>query len=126
LLENFFYSLTPPLHQSLIMPSVLKALFMLNLEAFEAKYKDSSLFLKAQTVEDQLLIVIASPSNQLKETLFSIVNTLQIPSSDLSFSHLSSYEIHCFGYIYQNRCPAKRNTFHSAICNYFRDSTRKF
>jgi hypothetical protein len=126
LLENFFYSLTPPLHQSLILPSVLKALFMLNLEAFEADYKSSPIFFKAQTVEDQLLIVLASPSKQLKDSLFSIVNTLQIPSSDLSFAQLSSYEIHSFGYIYQSRCAVQRSAFHAAIYNYFKDNPRKF
>jgi hypothetical protein len=116
LLENFFYSLTPPLHQSLVMPSVLKALFILTLEALEANYKTSPIFLKAQTLEDQLLIIIASPSNRLKDVLFSIVNAQQIPSSDLSFAHVSSYEIHCLSYIYQNRCPAQRNAFYTTIC----------
>lgn len=121
LLENFFYSLTPPLHQSLILPSVLKALFILTLEALETDYKTCPIFIKAQTVEDQLLLVIASPSNQLKDTLFSIVNTLQIPSSDLSFAHVSSYEIHCLGYIYQNRCPAQRKAFYTTVCECLRE-----
>ncbi len=115
LLENFFYSLTPPLHQSLVLPSVLKALFILTLEALEANYKTKPYFLKAQNLEDQLLIIIASPSNRLKDLLFSIVNTLQIPSSDLSFSQVSSYEIHCLGYIYQNRCPIQRKAFYTTI-----------
>jgi hypothetical protein len=115
LLENFFYSLTPPLHQSLVLPSILKALFILTLEALEANYKTSPYFLKAQNLEDQLLIIIASPSNRLKDLLFSIVNTLQIPSSDLSFSQVSSYEIHCLGYIYQNRCPIQRKAFYTTI-----------
>jgi hypothetical protein len=122
LLENFFYSLTPPLHQSLVLPSVLKALFILTLEALEANYKASPFFLKTQNLEDQLLIIIASPSNRLKDLLFSIVNTLQIPSSDLSFAQVSSYEIHCLGYVYQNRCPAQRKTFYTKILETLQDN----
>lgn len=115
LLENFFYSLTPPLHQSLIRPLILKELFILTLEAFEANYAKKSVFFKAHTINDDLLIVIASCCSQLKNALFSNVNTLQIPSSDLSFVHVLSYDINCFGYIYRNRCIAQRQCFYSTI-----------
>ncbi|HEY2810124.1 MAG TPA: hypothetical protein VGJ00_01875 [Rhabdochlamydiaceae bacterium] len=115
LLENFFYSLTPPLQQSLVKPSILKALFLLTLEAMDADYKKIPIFLKAQTMEDHILIAIASPSQQLKELLFSIVNTLQIPSSDLSFACVSSHAIHCLSYMYQNNCSTQRNLFYTAI-----------
>ena len=49
LLENFFYSLSPPLHQSLVLPAVLKSLFVLMLEALESDYAPTPhIFFKTQ------------------------------------------------------------------------------
>jgi hypothetical protein len=115
LLENFFYSLTPPLQQSLILPSVLKSLFLLTLEAFEGNYKMAPYFFKTLHLEDQLLIIIGSPNHRLKDVLCSAVSSLHIPSCDLSYAQVSSYEIHCLGLIYQTRCPVAREAFCSAI-----------
>ncbi len=117
LLENFFYSLTPPLRQSLIPPSVLKTLFLLMLEGFETNFKSETLYLKAQTEGDQILIMSASPHESLKDEIIAIVTKLHIPSSDLSYTHVNSYGITCLGYIYQNRSPSERNTFYSAVSN---------
>ena len=115
LLENFFYSITPPLRQSMIAPASLKTLFNLMQEALDADYKKETYFIKGQFESDQLLIMAASPIGSIKEELFSLLTKLKIPSSDLSCTHVNAYGIHCIGYLYQNRDQNIRNLFYSTL-----------
>jgi hypothetical protein len=115
LLENFFYSITPPLRQSLIAPSTLKALFSLMQEALETSYKTEHFFLKWQSESNHLLIMAASPIGCIKEELFSLLTKLKIPSSELSCTYVNARGIHCIGYIYQTTDPHLRNLFYSTL-----------
>jgi hypothetical protein len=115
LLENFFYSITPPLRQTFIPPSSLKTLFSLVQDALDADYKKESFFLMAKFEPDQLLMVAASPFSSIKEELFSLMVKLKIPSYDLSCAHVNAYGVTCLGYIYQNRDPNIRNLFYSTL-----------
>lgn len=115
LLENFFYSITPPLRQTLIMPSSLKTLFSLMQDALEADYKNEAFFLKAEFEPEQLLTMTASPLSSIKEELFSLMVKLKIPTQDLSCTHVNAYGITCIGYLYQNRDPNIRNLFYSTL-----------
>lgn len=115
LLENFFYSITPPLRQTLIMPSSLKTLFCLMQDSFDTDYKKETFFLKAQFEADQLLTMAASPHVCIKDELFSLITKLKIPSSELSCTHVNAHGITCIGYIYQNRDPNFRNLFYSTL-----------
>ena len=115
ILENFFYSLTPPLRQTLIKPSSLKTLFSLMQEALEAEYKKETFFLKAQLEPDQVLVMAASPHGSLKEELLWLITKFKIPSSDLSCTYVNAQGIHCFGYIYQNPDQNIRNLFYSTF-----------
>jgi hypothetical protein len=115
LLENFFYSITPPLRQTLILPSSLKTLFLLMQDALNADYKKESFFLKAQFEPDQLLAMIGSSMGSIKEELFSLMVKLKIPAQDLSCTHVTAQGMTCMGYIYQNRDPGIRNLFYSTL-----------
>lgn len=115
LLENFFYSLTPPLRQTLIPPMFLKSLFSLMEEALEVDYKREPFSFKALLEQDQLLVMAASAQASLKDELFSLVTKLQIPASELSYTHVNVYGVHCVGYLYQNQDPNIRNLFYSKL-----------
>ncbi len=121
LLENFFYSITPPLRQTLIIPSSLKTLFSLMQEALEADYKKESFFLKAQFEPEQLFVMVASPLHSIKDELFSLMIKLKIPTQDLSYTHTNAYGITCIGYIYQNRDSNIRNLFHFTLLSYLQE-----
>jgi hypothetical protein len=121
LLENFFYSITPPLRQTLIPPSSLKTLFCLMQEAFEADYKKEMFFLKAHFESEQLLTMTASPHQCIKDELFSLMAKLKIPSSELSCTQVNAYGINCIGYIYQNHEPHLRNLFYSTLLSCLQD-----
>ncbi|MBS0621046.1 MAG: hypothetical protein JSS61_06275 [Verrucomicrobia bacterium] len=115
LLENFFYSLTPPLRQSLLMPSTLEILFQLMLEALEVRYDKERFILKTHFGSNELLVMAASPQSGFKEEVFSLITSLQIPAAELSYSYVNSHGIHCVGYIYQNRDPSMRTLFYSTL-----------
>lgn len=111
LLENFFHSISPSLHQNLKRSYILKELFMMTLEALETERRSTAIFFKTHTIDDQLLMIIASSSTRLQDFLFSDINSMRISSSDLTATHIFSDDIHCFGYIYQQCCPIARNVF---------------
>jgi hypothetical protein len=115
LLENFFYSITPPLRQSLIAPASLKTLFLLMQEALETSYKTDLFFLKGQSESNHLLIMAASPTSCIKEELFSLLTKLKIPSSELCCTYVHARGIHCIGYIYQTADPHIRNLLYSTL-----------
>ncbi len=115
LLENFFYSITPPLRQSLIAPASLKTLFNLMQQAIQADYKKETFSLNGQFESDQLLIMAASPLSSLKEELFFLITRLKIPSAELSCTYVNAHGINCIGYIYQNNDPNIRNLFYSTL-----------
>lgn len=121
LLENFFYSLTPPLRQSLIAPTSLKNLFMLMQESLEADFKKEPIFLKGQFESHQLLLMVASPLSGLKEELFVLIASMKIPSAELSSTQVNAHGIWCIGLIYQNRDQAIRNFFYSQIASYLKE-----
>ncbi|MDR2539092.1 MAG: hypothetical protein LBC45_00460 [Chlamydiales bacterium] len=101
LLESFFYSLTPPLSQTLIMPSILKILFKMLLKAVNTDYTHTSIFYKTQTKDEFFLIMAASPFIAIKEKIGDLINKLRISSSDLCHTQVSIYDTHCIGYIYR-------------------------
>lgn len=115
LLENFFYSITPPLRQTLIPPSSLQTLFFLMQEAIATDYKKETFFAKAQFEVDQVLTMVASPFASIRDALFSLLAKLKIPSQELSCTCVNVHGIHCIGYIYQNRDSAIRNLFYSTL-----------
>ena len=114
-LENFFYSLFPPLRQTLLPPIILKKLFTMQQEALSANYKKELYFLKAYADEQYLLLLAASPLESIKEELISSITALEIPTSELSFTHVNACGINCVGYIYQNRDYHRRTIFYDSI-----------
>ncbi len=117
LLENFFYSLTPPLMQSILPAAVLRNLFLMFLEASEHSFKRDKFFLKSQSNPEYLLLIVASPHAEFKEALILAVQELQIPSSNLCLSFLKVYDTVCLGYIYRCEDPHLCALFHQIVQN---------
>jgi hypothetical protein len=115
LLENFFYSLTPSLRQSFLLPTTLHKLFSLFLEARQQDYSKRALFLKSVEEEDFLLLMVASQSPTFKEEVFSLINQLQIPASDLTFTYVYDKDTHYLGYIYHSRDPLLRANLYKSL-----------
>jgi hypothetical protein len=126
LLENFFYSITPPLRQTLIPPSCLHTLYSLMQEAIDADFKKEPFFLKAHFESEQVLTMAASPFGSIKEELFSLLVKLKIPSSELSCTQVNVHGVCCIGYIYQNRDSNIRNLFYSTLLSCLQEWKTRF
>ncbi len=115
LLENFFYSLTPPLMQTILPAPVLKNLFLMLLEAIEHSYKKDTFFLKSQSHPEYLLLIVASIKPHFKEAVLSTVHEMHIPSPDLCSSFLKVDDLECLGYIFRCEDPHQCALFHNKI-----------
>ena len=83
--------------------------------AIEHDYNKEPFFLKAIEEEDLILLMSASPHSNFKENVFSTVTHLQISSSDLTFTCVNNYNIHCLGYIYHSHDQHQREIFYNSI-----------
>ena len=115
LLENFFYSLSPPLRQTLLPPAILKKLFNMLQEALQVDYRKDVFSLKAYMDDQFLLLLIASPHVGIKEELIVTVTSLEIPTAVLSCTEVHAYGTHCVGYIYQDSDHHRRTVFYESI-----------
>jgi hypothetical protein len=115
LLENFFYSLSPPLRQTLLPPVILKKLFNIQQEALQVDYRKDFFSLKAYMDGQFLLLLAASPHAGIKEELNVTITSLDVPSSALSTTEVHAYGIYCIGYIYQDIDHHRRTIFYESI-----------
>jgi hypothetical protein len=115
LLENYFYSLTPPLSRSILPSPLIKDLFLMLLEVPDHDYKRQTYFYKDEERQDHLLVMTSSTFPLQREMIFSATNKLGIPANDLTFSFVDLYEFACLGYILRSDDPALRKLFKQTI-----------
>lgn len=115
LLENFFYSLTPSLQQSMLLPSSLKTLFLILLEALESSFEGCRFICRAHHDGEYLLLLISSPLSCFKEEVFNALHRLKISSFDLISTFVSSDEMFCLGYLYRCQDPHLCSFFQKTV-----------
>ncbi len=96
LVERFFYSLSPPLRQSLLPPFLLKEFFKLILEAL-----NHELLCQSRHIAEYGIILYTTKQLSTKEKIIENIKALEIPSIDLTTSFLSIHETHFIGYLYK-------------------------
>ena len=101
LLENFFYSISPALMQTVLPPEILKNLFQLFLEALSDDYSKDSYLMKTLSCQGYFVVMIGSVSNEITEKIAQSIKQLKIPSFDLTHLFLEAREIFALGYIYR-------------------------
>lgn len=111
LLENFFYSLTPTVKQSLLSPQTLQVLFLLMQEALDETRKTAKQCIRSQSHERELFIVVCTASNALNDALLS----LQRDDGDLARTHVYVYGIHCCGFLHQHPEGVERKRFEEKV-----------
>jgi hypothetical protein len=92
LLEDFFYSLKPPLQQTLLPPADLKILFSLLQEALHYSYEEAPYFL-ASSEGTHVILLAASPSEE-------ICSALKILPPPVCATYTLAQGIHCLGSLY--------------------------
>lgn len=108
-LENFFYSLSPSLMQSLLSATVLKKLFLLFLEAIDHNYKKSPVFFFSEDLPETLMIMIASADSNLKKKIFSLISTTNLNTANLTSGFVQLQGISYLGLLYASPTTEERN-----------------
>lgn len=99
LLENFYYSLSPIEVQATLSLESLKILFELFLEARDANFiKSSDFFLKFQSNQKQLFILIRTPDENLKTEIDSILSSFEHIQQIITFN-ISLHNTYLLGYL---------------------------
>ncbi|HAZ16212.1 MAG TPA: hypothetical protein DCY54_06245 [Parachlamydiales bacterium] len=99
IVDNFFYSISPPITRSLLPTSSLKQLFLIMLESQEQDFVSDSFWMKSARDKEYSLILIASPYGPFKETALKTLSTFSIEPLDLSVTYVDSNEIAALGII---------------------------
>lgn len=115
LLENFFYSLTPPIMQSLLSPPVIKDLFLMMQEGLAHNFKDIPYLVTSSQSQDHFLLLIASRQGNFKDRVMERINKLSIPSSDLAHTALKTQDIFCLGFIFRCSDQRRQDAFLEAV-----------
>lgn len=118
LLENFFYSLTPVTMRTVMAPSALKTLFLMQLESIESGFFNGEGYsLKMRTDPNFVYVMIKAQNRSIKEELSRIFTKLQVPSSDLANSYVKVYDTPYIGYVYRCDDLQKQRQFCQTIHN---------
>jgi hypothetical protein len=115
LLENFFYSITPPLMQSILSPALLQTLFLMALEALEYNYAKTPRFLKMHHGQEHLIVLVGSRDASFKTRILSHLSELKIPASALTTASVEAYDVSCLGLIYRCDEPSQRDLFENTL-----------
>lgn len=116
LLDNFFYSIIPPMMRSTLEPEPLKKLFLMILEAKQIGMEEAQPCL-FQIQEDQkyfyMLIVAHNPS--FKDSVIKAVEELGISSLQLSHCFVNTGALVCMGFIYRVNGSKDANRLRFAV-----------
>lgn len=110
LLENYFYSLTPPLSRSILPVTVIKEFFLMLSLILDHDFKKTGYFYQEEVSSPYLMIMMATPYPAIRESIFSAVNKLAIPSNEITFSFVDVYEFASLGYILRSEDPKRRQS----------------
>ncbi len=110
LLEDFFYSLKPAVMQSIIPAITITTLFNLLINTIENELNEKYV-IKLKNNQKYLIIFIASNFSSFKEKIISLIQSLKIPSFDISTVSFDYEDVSSFGIIFKPYCKNKNDKF---------------
>lgn len=116
LLENFFYSLSPPIMRSVMEPEALHQLFLELLEVIdEGFFAERPQVLRVTAAPRFMLAVVSSPGKFFREDISRALGNLGITSVELACTFVTVYEVPYVGYIYRCDDPERRQLFKDCL-----------
>lgn len=116
ILENFFYSLTPPIMRTVCEPLALKELFALLLETVQTEIFEANLyFLNYKIEKAYVLIVITAYEDSFRGFLHGSLKKLQLASTELASSFVHISEKACLSCILRSENSLKQKLFLDTI-----------
>lgn len=117
-LENFFFSIMPPVIRTLIEPFAVKTLFLMTQELVDKGSLNNDIQAhNIRVAPDFVFVVIRGGSNQLKEEIAKKTSHLLYHPSEIASSTVRIHEIPYLGYIYRCDDDQKHTLFCQAIEN---------
>lgn len=112
LLENFFYSLNPPIMRNVLETNSLKTLFLMLLDILDKGIPPNQPLVSQFYRElDSVYVMIASHNPSIKDVMTKSVSKLNIPTTELAAIFVNAYDTPCLGYIYNCDDPYKQEHF---------------
>lgn len=118
LLENFFYSLTPMTMRSVMNPTVLKTLFIMQLEALETVLHAGERYsMKMRNDIEYVYILFKIRERGIRDELGRVFSKLQLTTTDLTQSYVKVFDTPYIGYIYRCADSIKQVEFIQSVQN---------
>ncbi|MCH9613951.1 MAG: hypothetical protein SP1CHLAM54_09600 [Chlamydiia bacterium] len=114
LLENFFYAITPIAMQSILPPILLKAFYSLFNEVLEDAPEESVVYRHSES-NTGVMFMFRTDEPGLKDVITNLVNTMEIPSTELATVSMNVHGVLCFGLAFLSDDPSKRQKFVNVI-----------
>ena len=123
ILENLFYSLTPVITRSTLPLVALRHLFCATLAVADHDFTSHPSFLHIETIEECILILFATPEEKKRDQLLSLIEQLDIPATNLSYTLLEAYEAACLGLILRTDHPLLPKKFSTALLKLVKENS---
>jgi hypothetical protein len=117
LMENFFYSIEPPIMQTFLDAHLLQAAYLMLMEALDHDFKNGSFFLRSKMIYPSVTALLASKSPLYKENIFQILESVGIAPSEITYSFVAVREIFSLTLFYHSNDEAKTERFCQAMEN---------
>lgn len=117
LVEKYFYSLTPGYKQSLLPSETLKQHYEMLTQSLHASFEEHSYAFSSENTQDELLLMISSPHDDLIEQIKQETASLISSSTDLTISDITSNDIRALGLIFSAEDPNLRSEFFRQIAS---------
>lgn len=118
MIENFFYSLSPPMMRAVLDPKSLKILYVLMLAALSQKEGSGGEgTIKVITRDDSIYVLITTPNGNLRDDLQKVIQMMSIPNLSFVSTYVKIQEIHCLGYIFHSSDVDERDRFAQDIAS---------
>lgn len=113
LLQNFFHSIYPASFSTTLDPMQLKILFSMLLESMESPREMAKL--QSKKGDDALFIMIKLHDFSLRQKIFSQIEQLNLPSSELCSVHMQIFDAFYVGFLYLAQDPVRHEGLLEAV-----------
>lgn len=116
MLENFFYSLTPVIMQTILEPQALATLFKMFNDTLKRGLSHSSPFLsKLKSDNDFVYVLFAAHDRSQNDQFYQLIHDFDHTSTELATADLKMNDLILTGYIYRSEEETKRLLFANKV-----------
>ncbi|MFN4174727.1 MAG: hypothetical protein ACK4HV_06455 [Parachlamydiaceae bacterium] len=116
ILENFFYSLTPVIMQTILEPQALAFLFKMFNDTLKRGLSHASPFIsKLKADDDFVYVLFAAHDRSQNDQFYQLIHDFEHTSTELATADLKMNDLILTGYIYRSEDESKRQLFSNKV-----------